>query len=61
MVEILADEIGSYVVANEAFPCKTENSSDGFRMVFGDYPLERLQKCFSKDEVLFVSLIEFFL
>lgn len=38
-----------------AFECRTEEGVSGFRVIYGDYPLERLQKCYPSDEVTFVN------
>ncbi|MBN8536952.1 MAG: hypothetical protein J0M15_07845 [Deltaproteobacteria bacterium] len=52
----LPQDIGAKVVGINASPCVTEKNEPGFMLAYGEYPKERLQKCFSMEETLFVRL-----
>lgn len=52
----LPEDFGSHVVGNEVANC-VSGGERGFRLIYGDYPKERLQQCFSKNSTLFVERI----
>lgn len=52
----LPNDVGILTVGNEATPCFTKEGLAGFKLIYGDYPLERLQTCFSFEQVLFAEL-----
>lgn len=52
----LPQDIGILTVGNEATPCFTKEGLAGFKLIYGEYPLERLKTCFSFEQTLFVEL-----
>ena len=55
--KMLPNETDKKVFGNSFYPAVDENGKSGFRIIYGDYPPERLRKVFSPEELVQASFV----